>query len=156
MISQRDGSNGMKQPSLIQHNLANKRQSRDVNRVWVHFYTSLNHGELCLVLFSCLHKLEMKKYACYKFVCPQHNNANRGTYPPSFIAFNEVDGMKVHFRDLGKTQLRLYEILIKDSIWKGGVVSFFNEVDILKRTILMTPGFICMHIFERHVVSGCI
>jgi len=23
--------------------------------------------------------------------------------PPSFITFNEVDGMKVHFRDLGNT-----------------------------------------------------
>ena len=63
--------------------------------------------------------LKQKNYACYKFACPQHNNTNRGTWPPSFIAFNEVDGMKVHFRDLGKTRLGFYEILIKDTIWKG-------------------------------------
>jgi len=74
----------------------------------------------------------MKTSACYKFACPHHNNANRGTCPPSFIAFNEVDGMKVHFRDLGQTRLGFYEILMKDSIWKGGVVSFFNEIDIGK------------------------
>jgi len=99
---------------------------------WVHFYTSLNHGELCLDSVSCLHKLEMKNYACYKFECPQHNDTNQGVCPPSFIVFNEVDGMKVHFRDLGKIRLGFYEILIKDSSWKGGVVSFFNEVDIGK------------------------
>ena len=69
---------------------------------------------------SCLHKLETKNYACYKFACPQHNDTKRGTCPPSFIAFNKVDGMKVHFRDLGKTRLG------------KGVVSFFNEVDIVK------------------------
>jgi len=40
--------------------------------------------------------------------------------------------MEVHFRDLRKIRLGFYEILIKDSIWKGGVVSFFNEVDIGK------------------------
>jgi len=35
-----------------------------------------------------------------KFACPQHNNAKRGAYPPSFIAFNSVVGMKVYLRDL--------------------------------------------------------
>ena len=31
-----------------------------------------------------------------KFACPQHNNANRGACPPSFIAFKSVVGMKVY------------------------------------------------------------
>ena len=38
-----------------------------------------------------------------KFACPQHNDAKRGTCPPGFIAFDEVDGMKLYFQDLGKT-----------------------------------------------------
>ena len=50
-----------------------------------------------------------------EFACPQHNNANRGACPPSFIAFNFVgwnEGLPLRS---GK-----------------GIVSFFNEVDILK------------------------
>ena len=88
---------------------------------FVSFFNELVTGkELCSNSVSCLLKLETKNYACYKFACPQHNDAKRGTCPPSFIAFNKVDGMKVHFRDLGKTRLG------------KGVVSFFNEVDIVK------------------------
>ena len=107
-------------------------KSLKVTRVWVHFYTSLNHGEHCLELVSCLHKLETKNYSCYKFACPHHNDAKRGTCPPSFIAFNKVDGMKAHFRDLGKTRLVFYEILIKKTRFGKGVVSLFNEVDTVK------------------------
>ena len=77
------------------------------------FFNELDTGkELCSDSVSCLHKLETKNYACYKFACPQHNDAKRGTCPPSFIAFNKVDGMKVHFRDLGKTRLVFDEVLI--------------------------------------------
>ena len=46
--------------------------------------------------------------------------------PPSFIAFNKGDGMKLH------------ESLIERRDWKGGMVSFCNEVDIFKRTVLRT------------------
>ena len=71
---------------------------------FVSFFNELDTGkELCSDSVSCLRKLEMKNYACYKFTCPQHNDAKRGTCPPSFIAFNEVDGMKLYFQDLGKT-----------------------------------------------------
>ena len=81
---------------------------------------------------SCLHKLETKNYACYKFACPQHNDTKRGTCPPSFMAFNKVDGMKVHFQDLGKTRLVFYEIFNQKTRLGKGVVSFFNEVDTVR------------------------
>ena len=72
---------------------------------FVSFFNELDTGkELCSDSVSCLHKLETKNYACYKFTCPQHNDANQGTCPPSFIAFNQVDEMKVYFRNLGKTR----------------------------------------------------
>ena len=71
---------------------------------FVSFFNELDTGnELCSNSVSCLRNLEMKNYACYKFACPQHNDANQGTCPPSFIAFNQVDEMKVYFRNLGKT-----------------------------------------------------
>ena len=50
----------------------------------------------------------MKKYACYKSACPQHNDENQGTCPTNFIAFNQVDEMKVFFRNLGKTHGRFF------------------------------------------------
>ena len=44
---------------------------------FVSFFNELDTGkELCSASVSCLHKLEMKNYACYKFACPQHNDAN--------------------------------------------------------------------------------
>ena len=71
---------------------------------FVSFFNEIDTGkELCSDSVSCLRKLEMKNYACYKFACHQHNDTNRGTCPPSFIAFNQVDEMKVYFRNLGKT-----------------------------------------------------
>ena len=81
---------------------------------FVSFFNELDTGkELCSDSVSCLRKLETKNYACYKFAYPQHNDTKRGICLPIFIAFNKVDGMKVHFRDLGKTRLVFYEILIK-------------------------------------------
>ena len=72
---------------------------------FVSFFNELDtEKELCSDSVSCLRKLETKNYACYKFACPQHNDANQGTCPPSFIAFNQVDEMKVYFRNLGKTR----------------------------------------------------
>ncbi len=71
---------------------------------FVSFFNELDRGkELCSNSVSCLRKLETKNYACYKFTCPEHNDANQGTCPPSLIEFNQLDEMKVCFRDLGKT-----------------------------------------------------
>ena len=54
---------------------------------FVSFFNELDTGkELCSDSVSCLRKLETKNYACYKFACPQHNDENQGTCPPSFIA----------------------------------------------------------------------
>ena len=80
-------------------------QSLDSSRRgFVSFCNELDTGkELCSDSVSCLCKLETKSYPCYKFTCPQYNDGNQGTCPPSFIACNEVDGMKLYFQDLGKT-----------------------------------------------------
>ena len=68
---------------------------------FVSFFNELDTGkELCSDSVSCLRKLETKNYACYKFACPQHNDAKLGTCPPGFIAFNRLDGMKVYFQYL--------------------------------------------------------
>ena len=88
---------------------------------------------------SCLHKLETKNYACYKLTCPQHNDANRGTCPPSFIAFNKVDGMKVRLQGQVIDLTGILQDLIKDSNWNfslGDLVSFFNELDTRQETLL--------------------
>ena len=72
---------------------------------FVSFLNELDIGkELCSDPVSCLRKLETKNYACYKIACPQNNDANRGTCPQSFIAFNQVDEMKAYFQNLGKTR----------------------------------------------------
>jgi len=54
------------------------------------------------------------------FTCPYHNDAKKGTCPLSFIAFNQMDGMKVYFQVLEKVRL------------EKGVVSFLKEVDTRK------------------------
>jgi len=74
----------------------------------------------------------MKNYACYKFACPQHNDAKRGTCPPSFIAFNQVDEMKVYFQDLGKTRGSCFifsEVDTGKEVSSKPLFHFLNELD---------------------------
>jgi hypothetical protein len=65
---------------------------------YVYFLTSMNSA--FKTARSCVYFLTSDVYFLKllddKFACPQHNNANRGACPPSFIAFNSVVGMKVY------------------------------------------------------------
>ena len=54
-------------PRLIWRKRLIEWKSRGLKYRWVHFYTSLNHRELCLESVSCLHKLETKNYAWIQF-----------------------------------------------------------------------------------------
>ena len=58
---------GWKQPRIIWLKRLIEWKSQGLKWKWVHFYTSLNHRELCLDSVSFLHKLEMKNYAWIEF-----------------------------------------------------------------------------------------